>query len=140
FLLCTNLIREKMPDAGIGTDIMVGFPGETDREFENSFNLVKGSALTYFHVFPYSRRKGTPADTMPNQVHPRVIKERSRLLRELGSKKKGEFYRGLRGTTPNYMSVRILDGDFKIGDEVDVEIRGVRGEEALGMVNSQYLK
>jgi len=153
FLLCTNLIREKMPDAGIGTDIMVGFPGETDREFENSFNLVKESALTYFHVFPYSRRKGTPADTMPGQVHPRAIKERSRLLRELGSKKKGEFYRGfigrkfpvlvergLRGTTPNYVSVRILDGDFKIGDEVDVEIRGVRGEEALGMVNSQYLK
>lgn len=150
FLLCTNLIREKMPGAGIGTDIMVGFPGETDEEFENSFNLVKESALTYFHVFPYSRRKGTPADTMPNQVHPRAIKERSRLLRELGSKKKEEFYRrfigrkfpvlverGSRGTTPNYMSVRILDGDFKIGDEVDVEIRDVRGEEALGMVNSQ---
>jgi threonylcarbamoyladenosine tRNA methylthiotransferase MtaB len=150
FLHCTNLIRERMPDAGIGTDIMVGFPGETDEEFENSFNLVKESALTYFHVFPYSRRKGTPADTMPNQVHPKVIKERSRLLRELGSKKKEEFYRsfigrkfpvlverGSRGTTPNYMSVRILDGDFRIGDEIQVEIRDVRGEEALGMINSQ---
>ncbi|MGE5443124.1 MAG: tRNA (N(6)-L-threonylcarbamoyladenosine(37)-C(2))-methylthiotransferase MtaB [Ignavibacteriales bacterium] len=152
FLHCTDLIREKMPDAGIGTDIMVGFPGETDEEFENSFNLVKESALTYFHVFPYSRRKGTPADTMPGQVHPKVIKERSRLLRELGSKKKEEFYRGFirrkfpvlvergsRGTTPNYMSVRILDGDFKIGDEVEVEIRDVRGEEALGMINSQQI-
>lgn len=150
FLRCTNLIRERMPDAGIGTDIMVGFPGETDREFENSFNLVKESALTYFHVFPYSRRKGTPADTMPDQVDPKVMKERSRLLRELGSKKKEEFYRrfvgrkfpvlverGSRGTTPNYMSVCILDGDFKIGDEVDVEIKDIRGEEALGIVNSQ---
>ncbi len=147
FFHCTNLIREKMTDAGIGTDIMVGFPGETDEEFENSFNLVKESALTYFHVFPYSRRKGTPADAMPDQVHPGVIKERSRLLRALGSKKKEEFYRGFigrkfpvlvergaRGTTPNYISVRILDGDFRIGDEVKVEIRDVRSEEALGVL------
>lgn len=149
FLHCTNLIREKMPDAGIGTDIMVGFPGETDEEFENSFNLVKESALTYFHVFPYSRRRGTPADKMPGQVHSLVIKERGRLLRELGSKKKEEFYRGLigrrfpvlvergsKGTTPNYMNVRILGGDFKIGDEVQVEIKGVRREEALGGVET----
>jgi threonylcarbamoyladenosine tRNA methylthiotransferase MtaB len=150
FLRCTNLIREKMPDAGIGTDIMVGFPGETDKEFENSFNLAKESALTYFHVFPYSRRKGTPADTMPSQVPPNIIKERSWLLRELGREKKEEFYRsfcgrsfpvlverGSRGTTPNYINVRILDGDFKIGDEISVEIRDVRGEEALGLHNPQ---
>ncbi len=150
FLHCTNLIREKMPDAGIGTDIMVGFPGETDKEFKNSFNLAKESALTYFHVFPYSKRKGTPADTMPGQVYPQVIKERSGLLRELGSKKKREFYRsfigrrlpvlverGSRGTTPNYISVRILDSDFKIGDEIEVEIKGVRGEEALGVMSPQ---
>ena len=168
FIHCTNLIREKMPDAAIGTDIMVGFPGETDKEFENSFNLAKESTLTYFHVFPYSRRKGTPAATMPNQVHPQLIKDRSNLLRELGQKKKNEFYRsfigrkfsvlverpvlsrspersegsvegGSRGTTPNYISVRILDGDCKIGEEVKVEIRDVRGEEALGVINSQYI-
>ncbi|MGH7799731.1 MAG: tRNA (N(6)-L-threonylcarbamoyladenosine(37)-C(2))-methylthiotransferase MtaB, partial [Thermodesulfobacteriota bacterium] len=122
------------------------------------FNLAKESTLTYFHVFPYSKRKGTPAATMPNQVHPQVIKDRSSLLRELGQKKKTEFYRsfigrkfsvlverpvlsrvegGSRGTTPNYISVRILDGDFKIGDEVQVEIRDVRGEEALGLINPQ---
>ena len=170
-----------MPDAAIGTDIMVGFPGETDKEFENSFNLAKDSALTYFHVFPYSKRKGTPAAIMPNQVHPQVIKDRSSLLRELGHQKKNEFYRsfigrkfsvlverpvlsrvegpvlsrvegpvlsrspersegsvegGSRGTTPNYISVRILDGDFKIGDEVQVEIRDVKGKEALGLPES----
>jgi len=164
FIHCTNLIREKMPDAAIGTDIMVGFPGETDKEFENSFNLAKESTLTYFHVFPYSRRKGTPAATMPNQVHPQVIKDRSSLLRELGQKKKNEFYRsfigrkfsvlverpvlsrspersegsvegGSRGTTPNYISVKIMDGNCKTGDEVQVEIRDVRGEKALGLIN-----
>ena len=190
FIHCTDLIREKVPDAAIGTDIMVGFPGETDKEFENSFNLAKDSALTYFHVFPYSKRKGTPAAIMPNQIHPQVIKDRSSLLRALGHQKKNEFYRsfigrkfsvlverpvlspsvslrvnsvegpvlsrvegpalsrspersegsverGSRGTTPNYISVRILDGDFKIGDEVQVEIRDVRGGEALGLLAPQ---
>jgi threonylcarbamoyladenosine tRNA methylthiotransferase MtaB len=151
FLHCTSLIRERIPDAAIGTDIMVGFPGETDEEFENTFNLVKESALTYFHVFSYSKRKGTPAATMPNQIHPRVVKERSRILRELGQEKKREFYqrfigrrlpvlveRGSKGTTPNYIGVRILDSqDFNIGDEIDVEIKEVRGGEALGILNPQ---
>ncbi|HEX3034848.1 MAG TPA: tRNA (N(6)-L-threonylcarbamoyladenosine(37)-C(2))-methylthiotransferase MtaB [Thermodesulfobacteriota bacterium] len=148
FLHCTELIREKIPDAAIGTDIMVGFPGETDEEFENTYNLAKVSALTYFHVFPYSKRKNTPAANMPNRLHPSVLKERSRLLRELGTKKKQEFYRsfigrrfpvliekGAKGTTPNYISVHITDGSFSIGDEVEVEIRDVKKEEVVGAPN-----
>ncbi len=155
FLHVTNLIREKLPDAAIGTDIMVGFPGETDKEFENSFNLAKESALTYFHVFPYSRRKGTPAALMQNQISSQIIKSRSASLRGLGSQKKNEFYRsfigrklpvlvegpvvsghegGSGGTTPNYISVKIIGGDCKIGEEVQVEIREVVGEKALGFL------
>jgi threonylcarbamoyladenosine tRNA methylthiotransferase MtaB len=146
FLRCTNLIREKIPDAAIGTDIMVGFPGETDEEFENTYNLVRDSALTYFHVFPYSKRKNTPAASMTNQVHPGALKERSRLLRELGVKKKQEFSRrfigrrfpvlvekGARGTTPNYISVHITNGNFRVGDEVEVEIKDVRKGETFGV-------
>ncbi len=146
FLHCTDLIRKRIPDAAIGTDVMVGFPGETDEEFENTFSLLKDSALTYFHVFSYSRRKNTPAASMSNQIHPRLMKERSKILRDLGFKKKNEFYRsfigrrfpllvekGDRGTTPNYMSVRILSNCFSIGDEIEVEIRDVKGEDALGV-------
>jgi threonylcarbamoyladenosine tRNA methylthiotransferase MtaB len=146
FLYCTDLIRRMTPDAAIGTDVMVGFPGETDEEFQNSFNLLKESAVTYFHVFSYSKRKNTPAATMPNQIHPRLIKERSRILRELGHEKKSGFYRsfigrtlpvlverGEKGTTPNYISVRIENGGFRIGDEVQVEIRDVMEEEAIGV-------
>jgi threonylcarbamoyladenosine tRNA methylthiotransferase MtaB len=146
FLQCTNLIRERIPDAAIGTDVMVGFPGETDGEFRNTLDLLKESALTYFHVFSYSKRRGTPAASMPNQVHPNVIKERSRILRELGLEKKSAFYRGFigrrlpvlvergeRGTTPNYINVRIAGGDFRVGDEVEVEIRDVTENEALGV-------
>lgn len=155
FLHSTNLIREKLPYAAIGTDIMVGFPGETDKEFENSFNLARESALTYFHVFPYSRRKGTPAALMQNQISPRVVKERSTILRKLGLEKKSDFYRSfigkklpvlverpvldgverrLGGTTPNYISVKIINGDCKVGEEVQVEIRDVKGEDALGFL------
>lgn len=149
FLHCTKRIREKIPDAAIGTDVMVGFPGETDEEFNNSYELLEESPLTYFHVFPYSRRKGTAASSMPDQVLPDITEKRSRILRHQGIKKKQEFYRnfvgkrmtvlveaGSRGTTPNYVSVRILDGYFRIGDEVEVQIRDVMGEEALGVMSS----
>ncbi|MFA9408999.1 MAG: tRNA (N(6)-L-threonylcarbamoyladenosine(37)-C(2))-methylthiotransferase MtaB, partial [Candidatus Dadabacteria bacterium] len=60
FLNLTEKIRERMPDAAIGSDIMVGFPAETEEEFLNTYEIARDSALTYFHVFPYSKRKMTP--------------------------------------------------------------------------------
>ncbi|MCL4245223.1 MAG: radical SAM protein, partial [Candidatus Dadabacteria bacterium] len=144
FLRMTGLIRETMPDAAIGSDIMVGFPGETDEEFANTCETAGKSALTYFHVFPYSRRRETPAAAMPGQVPPDVICERSKALRAIGVRKKKEFYSGFigrtlpvlvesgnTGTTPNYISVRIVEGSFSVGDEVPMTITGLDGEEAL---------
>ena len=146
FLDLINRIRETMPDAAIGSDIMVGFPGETEEEFQNTYRAAEESPLTYFHVFPYSKRKMTSAAIMPGQVNPQIIKDRSRRLRELGSRKKSQFVRGFigrtfpilvesgsKGTTPNYISVRLEGGDLKAGDEADVKIVGVRGEEAIGL-------
>ncbi len=146
FLDLTNKIRERMPDAAIGSDIMVGFPGETQEEFLNTYMVAKDSALTYFHVFPYSKRKMTPAAVMPEQIHPSEIKDRSKRLRELGSKKKTEFFkqfigrtfpvlieRGSKGTTPNYIPVRFDTDAFNIGDEVLVRINNVVNEEAIGV-------
>ncbi|MGD9651087.1 MAG: tRNA (N(6)-L-threonylcarbamoyladenosine(37)-C(2))-methylthiotransferase MtaB [Candidatus Dadabacteria bacterium] len=144
FLEMTGLIRETMPDAAIGSDIMVGFPGETDEEFANTCETAGKSALTYFHVFPYSRRRETPAAAMPDQVRPDVIRERSKALRAIGVRKKKEFYStfigrtlpvlvesGNTGTTHNYISVRITGGDFEVGDEALMTITGLDGEEAL---------
>lgn len=144
FLALTDLIRERIPDAAIGSDIMVGFPGETDEEFMNTYEIARRSALTYFHVFPYSKRKSTPAASMPAQVRPETIKERSAMLRELGIKKKTEFYRGFigrtfpvlvetggKGTTPNYIPVRLTGGKHEPGEEIEVTITGISGEEAL---------
>jgi threonylcarbamoyladenosine tRNA methylthiotransferase MtaB len=149
FQYVTDLIREKLPDAAIGTDVMVGFPGETDREFENTFELLGESPLTYFHVFPYSDRKGTAAFKMFEKVPVEIKKIRSRTLRDLGIKKKHNFYRGFigkkipvivekgcRGTSRNYMSVVFPNMNLKIGDEVEVEIKDVNGEHAIGSLRS----
>lgn len=146
FLDLTNKIRQRIPDAAIGSDIMVGFPGETEEEFLNTYSIAKESPLTYFHVFPYSKRKMTPAAVMPDQLHPNKIKDRSRRLRELGSKKKTEFFKqfigrvfpvliekGSKGTTPNYIPVRLNTDSFNIGDEVLVRINDVVNEEAIGV-------
>lgn len=72
-----------MPDIGIGTDIMVGFPGETDAHFNAMYSWLESMPFSYLHVFSYSRRDKTVAAKFPGQVHPAAIKERSRALRDL---------------------------------------------------------
>jgi threonylcarbamoyladenosine tRNA methylthiotransferase MtaB len=80
-----RLIREAMPDAAIGADVMVGFPGETDALFEESFTFIAAQPFTYLHLFPFSARPGTTAWQLAQQhpVAPRVVAERSARLREL---------------------------------------------------------
>lgn len=77
-----NLIREYYPNAAITTDIIVGFPGETDEDFEKTLNFVDKIQFSKIHVFKYSNRKGTVANKMKNQVSGVVKKERSKLLIE----------------------------------------------------------
>lgn len=144
FLALTDLIRDRIPDAAIGSDIMVGFPGETEEEFESTYRVAEESALTYFHVFPYSKRRNTPAASMDGQVHPVTIKKRGAQLRELGLRKKTEFYerftgrtfpvlveKGGKGTTPNYIHVKLTGGNYAPGEEIEAAITGVSGEEVL---------
>src|SRR5215472_13378781 len=80
-------IRAAMPDAAIGADVMVGFPGETDSEFEETRRMVEDLPFTYLHVFTFSARPGTPAAAMQGQVPVHVARERNRILRELASAK-----------------------------------------------------
>ncbi|WP_417267768.1 tRNA (N(6)-L-threonylcarbamoyladenosine(37)-C(2))-methylthiotransferase MtaB [Celeribacter baekdonensis] len=76
--------RKLRPDMTFGADIIAGFPTESDAHFENSLNLVRECDLTWLHVFPYSKREGTPAAKIPNQVNGTVIKARAARLREAG--------------------------------------------------------
>ena len=84
--LLTHLLAE-VPDLAISTDIIVGFPGETDEIFEATLDYVKSLPLARMHVFPYSRRKGTPAASYPNQVDEAVKKERAHRMGQLAEKK-----------------------------------------------------
>ena len=84
-------LSDHVPDVGIGADVMVGFPGESDAAFQNTYNLIAEHPMTYLHVFPYSPRGNTPAARMPHQVETHVKKERGALLRTLGQQKVRAF-------------------------------------------------
>ena len=90
-------VREKVKDVSITTDIIVGFPGEGDKEFANTYNLIKELKFTSLHVFKYSPRKGTPAADFPDQVEPGVKDKRSNKLITLGQELYQEFASGYLG-------------------------------------------
>src|SRR6266850_297562 len=91
--------RAAMPDAAIGADVMVGFPGESDEFFEESRAFIEGLPFTYLHVFTFSARPGTPAAVMPDQVPVELARERNRVLRELAAGKNLAFRRSFVGRT-----------------------------------------
>ena len=79
-------IRELMPDAFLGVDVIVGFPGETEEDFMQTYTLLEEVGASFLHIFPFSERAGTPAVTMPNKVQSRISTERVSRLEELSSK------------------------------------------------------
>ena len=90
-------IIRTFPQAGIGADVICGFPGESEEQFENTRKLLESSPITHFHVFPYSRRKNTPAAKRAEQILHPVKKDRVRRLRALGAQKLTDFARQQRG-------------------------------------------
>jgi threonylcarbamoyladenosine tRNA methylthiotransferase MtaB len=84
-------IRERMPNAGIGADVMVGFPGETDQDHAASATFIESLPFTYLHIFPYSARPDTPAAASPHQVNGRVARERALEIRSLITRKRQNF-------------------------------------------------
>jgi threonylcarbamoyladenosine tRNA methylthiotransferase MtaB len=92
----SELIRElhmKIPKISIGADVIVGFPGETKENFKHTYGVVESLPFSYLHVFPFSRRRGTPAFEFPDRVEEREIKKRAEAMRELGRQKRLAFYR-----------------------------------------------
>ena len=79
-------IRELMPDAFLGVDVIVGFPGEGEEEFMETYNLLEEVGASFLHIFPFSERAGTPAVSMPNKVQSRISTERVERLEELSAK------------------------------------------------------
>ena len=140
------------PDAAIGTDLIVGFPGETERHFESYFNFVEALSLAYFHVFPYSVRAGTTAAKFSDRVKPADIKRRAALMRALGETKRIRFAtrfnrtrlkvlleeRGadgrLTGYSRNYVRVLTNGPDELTNHEVEVEASTVEGDRLGGEI------
>ncbi len=86
-------LHQKIPNLAIGGDVIVGFPGETEEKFEHTYELIQSLPFSYLHIFPFSKRKGTPASQFPQRVDEAVIKRRAEKMRELGKQKRQTFYR-----------------------------------------------
>jgi threonylcarbamoyladenosine tRNA methylthiotransferase MtaB len=124
-----RLIRRLIPHAGIGADVIVGFPGETEADFNATRELIEALPFTYLHVFSFSARPGTGAESLPGKVNENTIHERARILRAIGRAKSAEFRKSQAGSavraltlarrgpgytealTGNYLKVRIA-GDW----------------------------
>jgi threonylcarbamoyladenosine tRNA methylthiotransferase MtaB len=104
-------IRAAMPIAAIGADVMVGFPGESVAEFEETRRLIEELPLTYLHVFTFSARPGTPAAALQNQVPVNIARERNRILRELGAEKKLAFMRSFVGRGMDAITLNVISED-----------------------------
>lgn len=132
-----NLIREVFANAGLTTDIIVGFPGETDYEFEETIKAVHELNFSKVHVFRYSRRIGTPAARFKDQVDGAVKKERSKILIELSEKKMIEFIESQIGTETNVLFETKKDSFYQgystsylkveaMGENLEGQIKRVR--------------
>lgn len=142
-------VRQQLPLAAIGADVMVGFPGETDELFEESRAFIASLPFTYLHVFTFSARPGTPAATLPKQIPVHIARERNRMLRELAEEKNRAFRESLLGQTldaitlsagddgsteaitDNYLPLRIR-GEHLSNQWMRVEIDGLAGNGLLG--------
>jgi threonylcarbamoyladenosine tRNA methylthiotransferase MtaB len=126
--------RSLMPDAAIGADVMVGFPGETDADFEESRQFIEQLPFTYLHVFTYSERPGTPAAEDPLTVPMAARKERNRVLRELGERKNREFRQRMVGRTLSAVTLH-EPGAALTGNYLKVQLASLR--EANRMADLQ---
>ncbi len=115
------------PDMTFGADIIAGFPTETDAHFENSLKLVEDCNLTWLHVFPYSKREGTPAAKIPNQIDGNVIKARAAMLRDAGERQVSKHLSAQVGKTHNVLMENAHMGRTEQFTEVSFEAPQTEG-------------
>jgi len=143
-------IMAAFPNAGIGADVIVGFPGETKEQFENTFNLLKELPMTHFHVFPYSKRKNTTASKMDNHIHSTEKKNRVKTLNMFGDAKLNMFSEDqigkrtkvlferrnkaghFEGYSSNYVRVQVVTDQELSNVEREVLITGMDNGKLVG--------
>ncbi|HEX4415826.1 MAG TPA: tRNA (N(6)-L-threonylcarbamoyladenosine(37)-C(2))-methylthiotransferase MtaB [Lacipirellulaceae bacterium] len=146
-----QLVKDRLDLPAITTDIIVGFPAETDAEFQETIDTSRAVGFSKIHIFPYSARRGTPAATMPHQVSKRVQQARSRELADVESELRDDYYRRLigkrlrvlvetkqstseswAGTSCRYATVEFRTGELNEGRFVDVVAKEVCGDRIVG--------
>ncbi len=149
FVRRINKIKSIMPDACIGVDVIVGFPGESEENFEETYELLKQLDVSYLHVFSYSQRDNTDAVKIEPKVSQQTIAERSKILHRLSMKKKRQFYENntgkirqvlfetyeegiLSGHSENYISVSIKGNEDKVNQIIPVKLVRLEDEEMIG--------
>lgn len=148
YLELFHKIKDTIPNVSVSTDIIVGFPGETEEEFLNSYRFCEKMQFSKIHVFPYSIRKNTPASKFPNQIPGNIKKERARKLIELSKKMEEDYMKEFLNTevevlmehskdhisyghTSNYLAIKVL-GDYHSEDIIKVKISSLEYPNCLG--------
>jgi threonylcarbamoyladenosine tRNA methylthiotransferase MtaB len=147
-----NRIIDKFPDISIGTDVIVGFPGETEDHFKNTKKFIESMPYSYLHIFPYSKRPYTSASTFPEQIPDSIKKRRASELRELSKIKKISYIERFInkilsvliedclddlfvGTSDNYIKVFVRDmPDLSIGMLVNIKLVSIQETNAFGNI------
>jgi threonylcarbamoyladenosine tRNA methylthiotransferase MtaB len=159
----SDLVQElhrKISKISIGADVIVGFPGETEGKFKHTYDLVESLPFAYFHVFPFSRRKGTPAFEFPGGVNEKEVKRRAEAIRKLGRDKRQAFYgqfldqelsvlvegrneketERCRGLSRNYIPVLLTEGNRtgghqnRVNHEWPVRVTGLVEKGVIGKI------
>ncbi len=146
-----NSVTKKISNIAIGTDIIVGFPGEGENEFLNSLNLIESIPFSYIHIFPFSPRPGTIASKMKCSISPATKKERFNILKDLNIKKKKLYLKSQInkildivveeqpteqtsvGTSSNYLKVRLNSNKYLPKSLINVRINGVENDMLTGI-------
>ena len=108
-----DLLRSYFPDVNFTTDVIVGFPGETEKEFNTTYKFLEEIKFYRMHVFKYSKRRGTPAEKMPNQIDGNIKEERSNKLIELSNKNENEYNESYIGKEVNVLFEEYENGYFR---------------------------
>lgn len=148
YLDVVTKMKNRISDVCLGADVIVGFPGETDELFKETFEFLKNSPLNYFHVFPFSVREGTVAAEMIEQISPNIKKERTKILKKLSDEKKFEFMKQFEGKTregvviypdtcltDNYIQVKLTENtEYKPSEKVRIKLENVNSSHMSGNI------
>ncbi len=144
-----NTIKSILPDAGIGVDVIVGFPGESDNHFQQTCDFLETIDVSYLHVFSYSQRNHTDAVNISPKVRSKIIRERSQILHTLSKRKKNNFLQRnmssvrqvlienceegfLSGLTENYIRVQTAGIPKEVNTIIPLQMRNIHGDEMIG--------